>query len=245
MELRTITEPINVESREAETPIISGYAAVFNTRVSIGGLFDESVDRRAFNRVLTEKQDVKALFDHNSSFVLGRTANGTLTLSVDQHGLKDEIRVNDKVSYARDLIENIRRHDIFGQSFSFKVSRERWDFTSDEGKPNHRIILEIERLYDVGPVTYPAYETTSIAARHVELQHRFHEVTERVNDVHGLEISTDETAVEFSEIEGRNYIVGPLERIEKWAKDMQTKRRSQRFKWIKEKTRLALAENLY
>jgi HK97 family phage prohead protease len=243
MEQRTIAESLGVESREDGPPVVAGYAAVFNTRVSIGGLFDESIDRRAFNRILTEKQDVKALFDHNSSFLLGRTANGTLTLSVDQHGLKDEIKINDKVSYARDLVENIRRNDIFGQSFSFKVSRERWDFTADE-RPNHRIILELERLFDVGPVTYPAYDTTSISARHAELRHAFAELSDKVHDVHGLELAPT-AGVEYVEAEGRNYLSGPIEKIELYVKDVSNKRRAQRFKWLKERSRLAEAENLY
>lgn len=165
-ELRSVVGKVGVQNREDGAPVIEGYSAVFGVKETIDGLFTESINSGAFNRVLQEKQDTKALFDHRSDYILGRVGNGTLVLRADNIGLFMTNTPNMNVSYAKDLVENIKRNDIHGQSFAFTVRKSQWTFSSDEsGELDHREIMEIGDLYDVGPVTYPAYSATSVSAR--------------------------------------------------------------------------------
>lgn len=170
MEIRKTLSEITLETRadNQSNPIIVGYSAMFNARTEIQsffGTFTESIDARAFDEVLKERQDTKALFDHDSRYVLGRVGNNTLELTVDQRGLKATIKPNPAVSYVADLIENIRSGTIHGQSFAFTIKEDKWDFGDEETDIPHREILSIGKLYDVGPVTYPAYEATTIEAK--------------------------------------------------------------------------------
>lgn len=153
-----------VEVREADEKVaIQGYASVFNQAVDIWGMFDETIDTRAFDRALSEKQDTRALANHNSSLLLGRVSNGTVELKTDEHGLHDTIYPNMQTSVGRDWVEFIKRGDIKGQSFQFTVAADKWTFA--KGQKDKRHILEIGDLLDVGPVTFPAYEGTTIAMR--------------------------------------------------------------------------------
>ena len=141
--------------------IIQGYAALFNEPTIIWD-FEEVIAEGAFSRALKENQDVRALFNHDSNYVLGRTKNGTLNLKEDSKGLWIE---NEPPTspIASSIVESIRRGDVDGQSFAFTIKRQEWQFFEvGSGKRDRRTILEIGELYDVGPVTYPAYQATSI-----------------------------------------------------------------------------------
>jgi HK97 family phage prohead protease len=98
------------------------------------------------------------LFNHDPSLILGRTKAGTLALREDDVGLHIELEPAD-TSYARDLMESIKRGDIDQMSFAFRVIRDRWTYNEDD--LDERELLEVA-LYDVAPVTYPFYEGTSI-----------------------------------------------------------------------------------
>ena len=143
-------------------PKIVGHAAVFNRDANIGGFFMERVAPGAFSRAIKE-DDVRALFNHDPNIVLGRNRAGTLSLSEDATGLRYEV-VPPDTQAARDLMVSIERGDISQGSFGFSVRKQEWD---DTGDTVHRTLLDV-RLFDVSPVTFPAYEETDVAVRALE-----------------------------------------------------------------------------
>lgn len=140
-----------------------GYAAVFDTETIIGGMFREVVKPGAFKKTIKDKADVRALFNHDSNIVLGRTKSGTLKLSEDERGLKVEVDLPD-TQQARDLYKQIERGDIDQMSFGFNVVKDSWTRAQNENELPLRELREL-RLFDVSPVTFPAYATTEVQAR--------------------------------------------------------------------------------
>lgn len=160
MERRTITEKVEVRASEEGSKTIVGYAAKFGVRSQDLGGFVEQIDPRFFDGVL--KDDVRGLINHDMNLILGRTASGTVKLSVDEFGLRYDI-IPPNTSYANDLIVSMERGDINQSSFAFSVDYENngdsWEY--DEANDIYvRTLLACKRLYDVSPVTYPAYEQT-------------------------------------------------------------------------------------
>lgn len=149
---------------------IEGYAAVFNEETVIGEWFREIIRPGAFSRAIKEKQDVRALFNHNADHVLGRTRSGTLDLEENKKGLWIEVDPPDTQA-ARDVITLIKRGDVSEMSFAFTVhgpDGDKWDETEiKDGKLPLREIRDVD-LYDVSPVTYPAYEGTEVGLRSAE-----------------------------------------------------------------------------
>jgi len=141
-------------------PRLVGYAAVFDRPSEELGGFTEIIRRGAFTKTLQEA-DVRALWNHDPNYVLGRTKSGTLSLAEDDHGLRIEIIPPD-TTWARDLMESIRRGDVDQMSFGFRTIRDRWQ-TDEQGKVV-RELLEVA-LYDVSPVTFPAYPQTEVQVR--------------------------------------------------------------------------------
>lgn len=141
---------------------ITGYAAVFNSLSEEMGWFGfrERVMAGAFKRTLEEKADVRGLINHDPNLVLGRTASKTLTLEEDDKGLKFSCDLPD-TSYARDLMESIRRGDVSQCSFGFIVRKQTW--IENKGEEPIRELNDVD-LFDVSVVTYPAYADTSVAA---------------------------------------------------------------------------------
>jgi HK97 family phage prohead protease len=158
-EIRFISKSELRAAGDGDKPQISGYAAVFNQETRIGDFFTEIIKPGAFTRALKEKQDVRALFNHDADKVLGRSPK-TLRLSEDSKGLKYEIDLPDTTT-ANDLRESIKRGDIDQSSFAFVAVKQTW---REEGDQLIREIEDVD-LYDVSPVTYPAYEGTSVSAR--------------------------------------------------------------------------------
>lgn len=144
---------------------IVGYAAVFYSPALPGTqftLYGEAVERimpGAFDRALRE-DDVRALFNHDKSQLLGRTAAGTLRLAADAAGLRYEVSPDPDTELTRRVLSYLRRGEVTGSSFGFLVTDERW---RQEGGLVVREVLGV-RLYDVGPVTFPAYPGTTAAA---------------------------------------------------------------------------------
>ena len=159
-----------IETRDDESKTITGYAAVYyregkkNTEFKLWDDFVERIAPGAFDSVL--KQDVRALFNHDSNHVLGRTKGKTLRLSVDEKGLKYEIDVPDTQT-GRDLLTSIKRGDVTGSSFSFMLGKNGAEI-NDDGKRVVRTITKVSKLFDVGPVTFPAYEGTAAKSRDEE-----------------------------------------------------------------------------
>ncbi|MFD0762989.1 HK97 family phage prohead protease [Lutibacter aestuarii] len=165
-ERRFFVAPVTIEKREEgdenKPAVIEGIAARFNSRTKIGNWFEEEILPGAFDDVL--KDDVRCLFNHNPNYVLARSVNGegTLTLTVDNEGLKYRYETPN-VSYANDLAENIRLGNVSQSSFAFKAKEVVWRELSEE--MDLRQIVKVEKLYDVSPVTYPAYQDTTVAKR--------------------------------------------------------------------------------
>lgn len=155
-----------VESRAEGSKIyVEGYASVFNKRSGNLGGFVEKVKNTAFNRTL-EQADVRALWNHDPQYLLGRTSAKTLNLSVDNNGLYYRSLLPN-TSYAKDLAELLERRDVRESSFTFFKVQDEWDLT-EEGYPQ-RSLIEVG-LIDVAPVTFPAYnDATSGVARRAAL----------------------------------------------------------------------------
>ncbi len=154
-------DELTIESRADGRAAIVGYAAVYNRlSLDLGG-FREEILPGAFDKILSRqraKQDVVALFNHDSNIVLGRTSSGTLELSSDDKGLR--YVVTPPVSRA-DVLELIQRRDVKGSSFAFTVDKSGESFRPGEDGKAVRQIREVAGLYDVGPVLVPAYPQTS------------------------------------------------------------------------------------
>lgn len=127
------------------------------------GPFTEEIAPEAVRQVIDEGWDVRGLFNHDPNYVLGKTGAGTMTLRATEQGLAYEVA---ELPAARaDVLEAVQRGDVDGNSFSFSVPEdgEEWDESGD--KP-HRTIRRFARVYDLGPVTFPAYsDDTVVSAR--------------------------------------------------------------------------------
>lgn len=146
-------------------PQIVGYSAVFNVETVIDtwfGPYREKIKKGAFRRAIREAQDVRALRNHDPDNLLGRTVSRTLKIHEDDTGLYIEVNTPD-TAVGRDTIEMIRRGDLSGMSFAFIVKQEKW-IMGDTEADDLRVIEDVD-LYDVGPVTYPAYPQTSADIR--------------------------------------------------------------------------------
>jgi HK97 family phage prohead protease len=159
-EFRTTSAELRAEGNGR----LRGHAAVFDVEADLGG-FLESIKPGAFARAIRERQDVRALLNHNTDLVLGRTAAGTLTLAEDQVGLLFDCTLPD-TQVARDLRTSVARGDINECSFGFIPRKQTWSRTKDaDGNPIDRRELVDLDLFDVSVVTYPAYSQTSVSAR--------------------------------------------------------------------------------
>jgi HK97 family phage prohead protease len=165
MERRLLEPSFHTREEDSGDVVLEGYSALFNTRTTIAGLFTESIASAAFGESIQRGETV-GLFNHDSSLVLGRQSNKTLRLSENERGLFIELIPNLGTTTGRDVVELIKRGDVEGQSFAFTIAEERWEFPEGESDElPHRTITRIGRLFDVGPVTYPAYQETSIGIR--------------------------------------------------------------------------------
>ncbi len=139
---------------------IEGYFAVFNSTYQIWSDASESVAPGAFTETLDD--DVRALIDHETMYVLGRNRANTLELREDSHGLWGSILVNPKDQAAMDLYARVQRGDVNQCSFGFDILDEETEF-HDDGSV-HWTIKKV-KLYEVSVCTFPAYAETSVIAR--------------------------------------------------------------------------------
>lgn len=165
-ERRFVEHIVTHETRDengVELHEISGYAAMFNKETKIGSWMREVVLPGAFDDVMAD--DVRCLFNHNPDLILARSNNraGTLKLEVDTVGLKYTYTTPNR-QYALDLQDAIIAGDVSQSSFAFTVKEQAWEYIEDEG-PDLRKIIKFARLFDVSPVTYPAYNDTTVAKR--------------------------------------------------------------------------------
>lgn len=160
-DMKEVRSFIFVRSDVKEDRKMVGHAAVFGEPADIGGWFREQIEPGAFTASI-KKDDIRALWNHNPDYVLGRNTAGTLTLAEDDKGLKTEINPPD-TQWARDLAVSIERGDINQMSFAFEVLAVEW-IRGEDKELDLRKIKKV-RLFDVSPVTFPAYEGTDIALR--------------------------------------------------------------------------------
>jgi len=182
-----------------DRPVIEGHAAVFDEEAVIGDYFREVIKPGAFTRAIKEKQDVRALWNHDANHVLGRTKAGTLHLSEDKRGLKIAIDPPD-TQFANDLLTSIKRGDIDQMSFAFRAVEEKW--IEKKGEMSLRELHDLD-LYDISPVTYPAYAATDVGLRSSESVYQDH-----VQSLEGQEPEGDDAKrAEEQELEDAQRVV--------------------------------------
>lgn len=168
-------KPIHEVRSVAEQPVVGegrtirGYAIVWDVPSRVlwdwDGEFIEYIERGAVDEALLAQSDVKALYNHDRNMLLARSANGegTLRLSIDDHGLRFEFDAPETTA-GNDVLELVRRGDLKGCSFAFTAQREDTEY-SQENEERVRRIKKISGLYDVSVVVEPAYTQTSVDAR--------------------------------------------------------------------------------
>ena len=175
---RTVRQMRSVESNfttraDGEELRIEGYFAVFNSNYQIWPVASESVAPGAFSETLND--DIRALIDHETMFVLGRNRAGTLDLREDPHGLWGSILINPNDQSAMDLYARVQRGDVNQCSFGFDILDEETEFL--ENGAVHWTIKKV-KLYEVSCCTFPAYAETSLTARKEE----YNEIIKRKRD---------------------------------------------------------------
>lgn len=162
IERRILASHLEVRSDGAAQMLV-GHAAVFNRDSElIFGSFIERIAPGAFAESIAKPDDVRALINHDPNLILARNLSGTLQLKEDAQGLHVTIDPP-KTSYAQDLLESTRRGDISQMSFGFETLADQWE-RGQNGQPDIRTLLKV-RLFDVSPVTFPAYPDTDVAVR--------------------------------------------------------------------------------
>lgn len=164
IERRTFAvDGLAVETREGKPALITGHAAVFNSLSENLGGFRERIAPGAFTQAIAE-DDIRALFNHDPNFILGRNRSGTLRLREDERGLAIEIDAPDTQTIRDLVLAPIKRGDVTGMSFAFgvRLDGQKWQ-KDDQGVPLRT--LTAVRLMDVSPVVYPAYPATEVALR--------------------------------------------------------------------------------
>jgi HK97 family phage prohead protease len=153
---------IEVRRVGGKPPKLVGYAAVFDSLSDDLGGFREKISPGTFKKTI-RRSDVRALWNHDPNYVLGRKKAKTLKLKEDEHGLRMEVEPPD-TQWANDLMVSIERGDVDQMSFGFLTVLDEWE---NKGKKTIRTLKEVE-LIDVSPVTYPAYPDTTIALRSLD-----------------------------------------------------------------------------
>lgn len=179
IEKRVFTTSFEVRTDEnGESNQIAGYAALYDSQSEDLGFF-ERIAPGAFEGA--DISDVRALIDHESGKILGRTTAGTLRVVADERGLSYEVDLPN-TTYANDLKVSMDRRDITQSSFAFSDTDDEWE---DRAGKWYRTITKIRKVHDVSPVTYPAYTDTSVALRgleQVKAEKPKPEPTEKEND---------------------------------------------------------------
>tara|TARA_R100001530_G_scaffold135700_1_gene113603 strand:- start:1713 stop:2738 length:1026 start_codon:yes stop_codon:yes gene_type:complete len=180
MEKRYFNIETRTEKREDGSTTITGHAAVFNKLSSDLGGFREIIAPNAFESVLSD--DVRALINHDPNLLLARTTSGTLNLEQTDEGLQYSFSVPN-TTYGKNLIISMERGDISQSSFAFTIEEDSWETTEDG---EIRTINKVKQLYDVSPVTYPAYPSAddlTLAKRSLALHKEKEEVKKQEKDL--------------------------------------------------------------
>ena len=144
--------------------MITGIAATTYNHLDPGSVYnlapgiDERIREGALLRAIQERHDVRGLFNHNADNLLGRVSSGTCRLSIEPKGLRYEIDIDPNDPDHARVVQKIRRGDLTGSSFAFQPTQVAWEVLSDGTKVRW---IEDLNLFDVGPVTFPAYQGTT------------------------------------------------------------------------------------
>jgi len=155
------TRPEDFKTRDDDgNPVIEGYFAVFNSNYELWEGATESIAPGAFDSSISG--DIRALINHDTTLVIGRTTNGTLELKVDQRGLWGRVKINPKDQDAMNIHARVERGDVTQCSFGFFIREQETEYLPDGSI--HWTLTDID-LFEVSCCTFPAYEETSISAR--------------------------------------------------------------------------------
>lgn len=167
-ERRTFTGTVIARSEGENMPKeIGGIAAVINSVTDLG-YFEEVIERGAFDNALNKEYDIRCLFNHEAELILGRTKANTCNVFVNGDGNLEYTWVPDYENPTHmSVVRSIMRGDITQSSFAFTIKEQKWSESAKYGTMGKRTITMIEDLYDVSPVTYPAYADTEADARSI------------------------------------------------------------------------------
>ncbi len=154
------------EDSQDNEKIIEGYFALYEKETQLWDKCYEIISKGAFKDTIN-KNDIRALINHDTTLVLGRTRSGTLTLKEDEKGLYGKITINENDTDAMNLYSRVKRGDVDQCSIGFNILDEDYEELSD-GSVRFRV-NEID-LHEVSCCTFPAYEDTSIQARKKDVQ---------------------------------------------------------------------------
>lgn len=158
MERRILSAEVTTRSTGENRRTIVGYAYTFGARSEDLGGFRETIANGA-GRESIGRDDVRALVNHDANLILGRNRAGTLKLSEDSTGLHYEIVADERQSYVQDLLISLERGDVTQSSFGFQVPPDGDNLIQDSDGGTLRVVREM-RLFDVSPVTFPAYASS-------------------------------------------------------------------------------------
>ena len=177
MMIPTDVAELRAEDGESAVPVIRGYAAVFDAETELWPGTREVIRRGAFSKTLAEGDQV-ALWNHDTNKPLARRTAGTLKLAEDDRGLRYEFEINVANSWERDAFEAVKKRSVIGSSFAFEPVRESVQ-RNEKGRMVMRELLEV-KLFEVSPVTFPAYKATEAQARALfsELTHPSFDLSE-------------------------------------------------------------------
>jgi uncharacterized protein len=159
-----IPDEVRMNFDDQKNPKIEGHAAVFNQRTQLFRGFFEQVSPGAFREAIGSADDIFAVLNHDESLAFASTRSGTLHLSEDQYGLKYEVYPIPEIDTAERVKKLIKLGIIRNSSFRFNIEDERIERLGD-GKGLLRTILKVKPLFDVSPVTFPAYQGAEVYVR--------------------------------------------------------------------------------
>ena len=181
---------------EGKKKTLSGYAAKFEKLSEPLYGFKEKIRRGAFSESL-KSNNIRALWNHNTDWVLGNTKTGTLRLKEDDTGLKFEIDLPD-TTVGRDAGVSVSRGDVDGMSFAFETRKQEWD----EKNPNNvvRTLIDVD-LKEISPTAFPAYPQTKVTARSVKDDYEDHS-----EEIKAEEEKENQRQIEINQLELRKSI---------------------------------------